>query len=266
MGCAGTAQARPSFELGSFSARAGDVVRFDVSGVDGWGVAYYLELNGEELLDGRSSSSGTFTMPYLGEDGRTVDLDGSLWWGDSRTRIHRSLEYRGPALPPPPQPPPPVPSPPAATAPAAPSPQTSAPAARPAPSRSAPPEPERRHGSGGAKEGKAKQPVAPKRKTQRRKARARDRNKRRAARKHRRPGRPAGPAGPFLEGFGGPAPSAEGDSPGPSAAKPAVLASRGLNDPGSPAVLVPAALALAGLGLAASVALRRRRLRRQSGP
>jgi hypothetical protein len=98
---AAAAHARPSFELTDDSARAGDVVHFFISGVEGWGVAYHLEIGGEDVLDGRDRSvvAGTFTMPDLGDAGRTVAVDVQLWWSDNQRKDRRRLEYLGPALP-----------------------------------------------------------------------------------------------------------------------------------------------------------------------
>jgi hypothetical protein len=132
---AGSAQARPSFGLDQSSARAGDVVHFTIAGVDGWGVAYHLELGGRDLISGRSKSSvaGSFTMPDLGDDARAVSLDAWIWWSNTKARTQRSLDYRGRALPPPDPPaPPPVPAPPV-SAPAVPVTPATGPLAGPSP-------------------------------------------------------------------------------------------------------------------------------------
>jgi hypothetical protein len=262
--CASTAHARPSFELGTFSARAGDVVHFSISNVDGWGVAYHLELDGEDLLDGRfnSSATGTFTMPDLGAEPMTLNLSAWLWWSDSRTRVNRTLEYRGPALPPPPPAPAPATSAPApAATPSpqdghAPAPAGKAPSSAPKPKATAETRP-RAHTAPGTNRRVAARAERRRGRTQR----TRDDKRRRAARKHRGSAPPVRGAGPFLNGFEGPGAAGPGAGSGAAADDPDVtLASRSA-DGWNAAIVVPAVLTAVALALAGTAALRRRRLR-----
>ena len=272
--CAGTAHARPTLDVWPESARAGDVVHLGIWGVDGWGVAYHLELGGENVLDGRNADyvNTTFTMPDLGQDASSVTLDATLWFGDSRTRVQQTLDYRGPALPAADPPAPSHGSTGPADAPAvAPAPQhgqSPAPSAGgKAPPHAVTPKSHAPHGHARTHHTAKPERHATSKREQHRKAhhRARDRHKHKAA-KHRRSLRPAGPTGPFLKGFDGPgAESADSESPanGANAAKPSVLTSGGLYDSLTAALAIPAALTAAALILVASALLRRRRLLRR---
>jgi hypothetical protein len=268
---AAPAHARPSFQLEQTSARAGDAVRFTISNVNGWGVAYHLELAGADLQNGRGANAiaGTFRMPDLGEGARYVALDAYLWWANTSRRVQTTVHYLGPRPPDPPAPaPPPTLTKPDVVSQPAPgpssSPSSSAPAAKGPPSSHARPKAERRRGHARTRRAAGKKrSTASKDKGSRRAHRARDRHRRKAAAKHRRSKRSMRGAGPFLNGFQGPGGSNAADADDSSGQKPSprptvLTASR---DSGIGAsTVVPVALTLAALGLVGSAVMRRRRL------
>jgi len=250
------------------NARAGDVVHVGIWGVDGWGVAYHLELGGNDLLDGRSSDyvNTTFTMPDLGENARTVSLDTTLWWGETRTHAQQAVEYRGPALPADPPAPSAGSTAPASTPLAAPSPQhgrSPAPVAGNSPSHSAIPKSQRRPGHAHHRDTADSQRHATAKAKRRADGHRRDRHKRRTAAKHRRSARPAGHTEPFLSGFAGPAESASDPAGSKGAGRPRVtFTARSALDSMSAALAIPGALTAAALTLVGLALLRRRRLLR----
>ena len=274
---AGSAHARPTFELVDQSARAGDVVHFRISGVDGWGVAYHLEIDGDDLLDGRSKTplTGTFTMPDRGEDARSTVVVAALWWSNTNGRVTRNLQYLGPALHADPPASSPEPTAPAAVPQAAPSPQ---PGYSPQPAAGSPlskavsrkPHHGRRHkpkrhatetqGSGRSHGER-----------HRRQHGALDRRNRRAAAKQRRSKHRARRATRFFNGYAEPGGQVQpGDRNESVAPKPAprtvVLARRrSLDDGVDASVMVPAVMTLAALTLAGTALLRRRRLASRAG-
>jgi hypothetical protein len=124
-----TAHARPSLAIGEAGARAGDVVHFSISGLDG-DASYEVEVDDEWVTDGWGDGviSDTFTMPDLGAGSRTVTVDVKL---RGRRKLSGELAYLGRSLPV-------VKTPVVKTpAPAAPEPTVAAPAA-PAPAISSP--------------------------------------------------------------------------------------------------------------------------------
>jgi hypothetical protein len=254
-------------------------VHFNISEVDGWGVAYHLEIAGADLQDGRSKGflAGRFTMPDLGEAARTVTLDADLWWSDAKRRVRRSLEYLGPALP---------------AEPPASSPTSTAPAAVPQGPRS----PEPSYSSKPTVGNPLAQAVTPEshrppRQTHTRRAtgtqrsvasrderRGRDhpggdRHKLATAKTQRHLQHSARGTGPFLNGFAGRRAGAlSGDQDGGAARTStalhgAMLAASGADLDGgfNAAVVVPAGLTLAALTLAGTAFLRRRRLASRTG-
>jgi hypothetical protein len=94
------AQAKPSLELTETGARTGDLVHFSISGLDG-GVTYRLEVDDTEVLEdtGAGVVSGTFTMPDLGDPGRTVTVEAEIRGSGRLKKLQQDLEYLGPALP-----------------------------------------------------------------------------------------------------------------------------------------------------------------------
>ncbi len=265
------AHARPSFELTDSTARAGDAVHFSISGVEGWGVAYHLEVGGEDALDGRDRNAvaGTFTMPDLGDGERSVVVDVQLWWADNQRKEKRRLEYLGPALP-------------VADVPAPISTVTSGePQAAPPPEASSPAQ--ALHGSAPAptagspshrrpRQSRKRQATGPRhaeRAGERRRAAPRGRNRAKrdgTARKRRAKRLGRGYKG-FFHGYAEPRtkgrPSGDGllalNAMSPYTAAFAVTGARA-GDGVNAAVAVPALLGLAGLTLAGTAMVRRRRL------
>jgi hypothetical protein len=114
------ADAHPSFEITAPSARAGDLVNFSISGVEGR-VTYALQVGDKHILDGTGGGdaagdviSGTFTFPDLGAAVRSITVEAEIQGADKRKKGKRKLEYLGPAPrptgPPAPAPPPPLPA------------------------------------------------------------------------------------------------------------------------------------------------------------
>lgn len=271
---AGSAQARPSFDLGTSSARAGDVVHFGISGVDGWGVAYHLELAGEDLLGGRSKNSvaGTFTMPDLGEEAITVNLDAWLRWSDTKARTKRSLEYRGPALPPAPPAPPPGTVP--AGLPLAPpvSEQGDSPAPGPgsSPSKQASPKPHGARRKARTRHHTTSKPSSAASGGERLRAtrRVRGRHARDTAARHRRSKQSLRRIAPLRDGGGasaGEGPAHDQNASTQNAPRVAIAAPRrGLHDGIDASIVVPALFTLGGLKLLGVAVLRRRWLASRS--
>jgi hypothetical protein len=275
---AATAHARPSFELSDAGARAGDLVHFSISEPGGWGVAYHIEIDDEDVLDGRQAGavSGTFTMPYLGESAKTVLVEGELWWSDHKRKDKRRLEYLGPALP---APAPPV-SAPASTVQSV-APPTAAPPPAYAPTTAADPSPA--PGANSQSRGPARKRGKPRTSETKQSAartderrggsqRVRNRKKRAAPRKHRRSKRSRHWKGGFYTGYAEPGQGSTGARTGffalnaiaPHSAALAAGAARG-GKGGDAAIVVPALLGLAGVTLAGTAVLRRRRLGSRSG-
>jgi hypothetical protein len=271
------AHARPSFELTDSTARAGDVVHFSISGVEGWGVAYHLEVGGEDVQDGRDRAAvaGAFTMPDLGDAARTVIVDAQVWWSDNQRKEKRRLEYLGRALPVADVPAPvstvaagePPAAPPAepissakvldgtAAAPAAASPSHR----RPRQSRERRPAIPQRHAE---RSGKRRRSAHRGRDRRKRDATARKRHSKRSARRYKG----------FFHGYAEPRangrPGGDGllalNAMAPYTAALAVTRARTGGD-GNAALVVPALLGLAGLALAGTAVVRRRRLASRRG-
>ena len=265
------AHARPSFELADSTARAGDPVRFSISGVEGWGVAYHLEVGGEDVLDGRDRNvvAGTFTMPDLGDAERTIVVDVQLWWADNQRKEKRRLEYLGSALPVVD-----VPAPtstvtagePQAGPPPAPISSTQVlDATAPAPTSTSPSHRRPRQ----SRKRRATGPRHAERAGERRRAvpRSRESAKRDATKRKRRAKRSSRRYKGFFHGYAEPrakgSPSGDGllalNAMAPYTAALAVTRARA-GDGVNAAVMVPALLGLAGLALAATAIVRRRRL------
>jgi hypothetical protein len=266
-----TAHAKPSFGVVERSARAGDLVHFTISGVDGT-VTYALEVDDTRVLEGTSGGalSGTFTVPDLGDAVRTVTVEAQIRGPDRRRKVERELEYLGSALPvtdpPTPASPPAVPVLPQvapslepAYSPDATEGTSHAPAAAP---RSSPRRPK----------GRKRHAIAPARHVartgERRRLvhRRRDRRNRDAATRNTRSRRTSLETGPLS----GAVPDTGGaQQPGSARSRPAVLVATGAR-PGdgkgvNAALLVPALLGLAALALTGTAVLRRRRLASRPG-
>jgi hypothetical protein len=97
---AAPAFAQPGFELVETSARAGDLVHFSISGVEG-PVSYELEIDDEEVVEGSGAGSvaGVFSAPDLGDAARTVKVEAEIRASGKRKKVKRKLEYLGAALP-----------------------------------------------------------------------------------------------------------------------------------------------------------------------
>jgi hypothetical protein len=260
---AAVAQARTSFEVTASSARAGDLVPFTISGVDG-SLTYEVQVDGTAVLDGDGDGdvAGTFTMPDLGDDPYAVTVAATIWRPHRRTTISTELDYLGPA--------PPVASPPAEDpaptisvgAQGDPSSQPAAPKSAKRPSPSAV---QKKPSSGRRKDERSRR-IEPRRRVARsreRRASARGRHRHDHRRHHRvtrsrrfhhrkhRTGRAGG--------------SSEPSAVEPKTASPAVLVvARPVVHESPVATVVPALLALAALSLAGTVVLRRRRLASRS--
>jgi hypothetical protein len=273
---ASPAHARPNFELTEPGARAGDPVHFSISGADG-AVTYELEIDDTDVLEGTGSGAvtGTFTVPDLGQDVRTVKVEAEIRAADKRKKVKRKLEYLGSALP---VAGPPAPVPPAIVPAATPHPAASpepvylpnavagaSPAPRVTPRSSPRPRQSRKRHA-------VEQPrhVGRRHKSRRGARRGRDSRNHDAAARKRRPKHPGPRTAPLFDGI--PEPGA-GDRPGDGggvfslnaiAPRGAVLAATRVR-PGDSggldaALVVPALLGLAGLALAGTAALRRRQL------
>jgi hypothetical protein len=270
------AHARPNLELTEPGARAGDPVHFSISGADG-AVAYELEIDDTDVLEGTGSGvvTGTFTVPDLGEDVRTVTVEAEIRAADKRKKVKRKLEYLGSTLhvagPPVPGPSPAVP---AAAPPAASSPEPiylpsavagASPATKVTPRSSPRPrQSRRRHGIEPARH------VGRRDKRRRGAHRARGRRHQDAATSKGRRKRPAPRTAPLFDGIPEPGTGHRRDEGGgvfslnAIAPRAAVLAATRVR-PGDSggldaALVVPALLGLAGLALAGTAALRRRQL------
>jgi hypothetical protein len=268
------AHAKPSFGVVESSARAGDLVHFTISGVDG-NVDYALEVDDMQVLEGTSDGvvSDTFTVPDLGDAVRTVAVEAEIRANGRLKKVETDLDYLGPALP---LTGPPTPS----TAPAVPV----VPQAVPTPEaihspeaiEGPPPAPavtlqsnRRRRQSHKRQVVERPRHAARSRERRRRVHRGSDRRKHHAATRNRRSKR-AAPGTPPL--FGGITEPGRGQHPAtePTAPRPAVLVATGprpgLGGGAYPAVVVPVLLGLAALALAGTAMLRRRRLasRRES--
>ena len=273
---AAAAYARPSLEVTEATARAGDLVHFSISGVDGH-VTYVLEVGDKDVLQGAGGGviSAAFTVPDMGDAVRTVTVEAEIQGSDKRKKVKRKLEYLGPALPatgpPAPAPPPPVP---AAVPQATPSPQPIYPPDRVeaiSPAQAVTPASSR----GPRKSRKRRAIESPRnaaRSGERRKhaRRGRDRPNPDMSSKKNRSKRPAPRTAPLFDGI--PEPGAGAwpgeDGPNPIAPRKAVVTPTGarLADGGvNAAVVVPALLGLAALALAGMAALRRRQLASRPG-
>jgi len=91
------AYAKPSAELVDASARAGDVVHFSITGATA-GVSYQVAVGDRVVQDGTGRGHlvpGTFTVPDLGDDARTVNVE-ILISGPGKPRtVDRDLGYLG---------------------------------------------------------------------------------------------------------------------------------------------------------------------------
>jgi hypothetical protein len=88
--------ADPGFVLTTSRAAAGDPVHFSISDTES-GATYGLEIGGEEVSEGSDSAgrgiSGVFTMPNLGDTGRTVMVEAQITESGETTILTRTLEY-----------------------------------------------------------------------------------------------------------------------------------------------------------------------------
>jgi hypothetical protein len=260
-----TAHAKPAFGLTESSARAGDLVHFTISGVDG-GVTYALEVDDTEVVEGTGDGgvSGTFTVPDLGDAVRTVTVDAKIRGSGRRKSLQSELEYLGSALPltgPLPAPPPAVPVVSQEVPPSEPS------YSPDAIERTSPAPAVTRRSSHRRRESRKRHAIEPARhvarsgERRRRAHRRRDRRHHGAAARKTRSKRAAEPATPLSDGV--PVPGGPAQRPGaePLAPSPALVAMGArAGDAGGTAVMVPALLGLGALALAGTAVLRRRRL------
>jgi hypothetical protein len=272
---AAPAHAHRAFELTEAAAHAGDLVHFSISASEG-PVTYELEVGDKEVLQGTgvAAVSGTFTVPDLGDAARTVTVEAEVRGSEKKKKLKRKLDYLGPALPVT-RPPAPAPPPAAVVVPqAAPSPE---PIHSPKAMQGAPPQPASTPQSGRRpRQSRKRRGTAPppqvSRGSERRRGvhRRRDRSNRDAAARKTRSKHPAPRTAPLFDGIPEP-----GARPGANdgffslnaiAPPPAVLAATSARSGSgsSLAIVVPALLGLAALTLAATAALRRRRLASRS--
>jgi hypothetical protein len=276
---ASAAHAHPNFELTEGAARAGDVVGFSISGIDG-SATYELEIDDTQVLQGAGDGvvSGTFAVPDLGGAIRTVTVEAEIRGSDKRKKVKRKLDYLGPALPVVGLPAPVLPaSVPAAVAPQAnPSPEPTHSPSTVSETRSAPAvtAPSRRPPRQSRKR-RAVEPtlqVARRGERRRRAHRPHKRRHRDGGAKNTRPERIAPGTVRYFGVFPGPEPSARPGGGGGEHRSPIRKANTrpaaGLAAPDArpsdhgplAAVVVPGLLALAGFALAGTAVLRRRRL------
>ena len=268
--CAAAAQARPSFELGETSARAGDVVPFYISGVDD-GATYELELDGDYLLDGEADGdvAGSFTVPDRGGEPWSPTIQASVRSGGRWRSFRRQLDYLGRPVP-------------VSQAPITPAPgvgakqQDSAPAG---PTSSASPPVKKKHGAAPKRKSRparrgharakpkshrhAERTAEPRRRTHHR----RHRRERAGRHAHRRSRQRYRHITGFYRGYAERGSSvrrhteAAPSSPGGGVSRQATPAAAVRPGGGADiAIVAPVVLALAGLALAAIAVLRKRRL------
>jgi hypothetical protein len=269
---AAVAHAQPSLELTESAARAGDLVHFSISGADG-SITYALEVDDKQVLEGTGGAvSDTFTVPDLGDVVRTVTVEAEIRGSDKRKKLKRKLLYLGSALP--------------ALGPPAPAPTAAVPAVVPAAPPSTQPiySPNAIEGPSPApavtprsrrrpRQSRKRRAVGPPRHVARSEERRRHahrghgRRNRDAETRNTRSKRPAPWAAPLFETV--PEPGARARPGGgifslnaiaPRTAVLAATTARSGDGGGRAAVVVPALLGLAGLALAGTAVLRRRRL------
>ena len=281
------AHADPHFALVEAEARAGDVVHFSITGADG-PVTYELEIGPHDVVEDTvgagSVITGEFTLPHLGDSGKTVTVKAEMRERRDKTTVKRKLRYLGPALPAtrPPQPasaPQPASDPPAVLAPAA---QEAPPAAQAlAALPQAPP-----HTTPGSATPVSRTKAVPRRSRHRgrqgkprgrrdaadRHIRSRGKPGRNPARRKARATKPGPRTAPLFDGIPetGAGNGTSGKQGGyaslnaiaPSAAVlTATRATSGGDGPFTAAVLVPGIMGVAALALTATALHRRRRLR-----
>jgi hypothetical protein len=263
---AAPAYADPGFRLTEQAAAPGDTVHFSISDIDE-DTTYVLSIDTTQVARGSSTTadkiSGQFTMPSLGDASRSVAVAAQIRESDDSTTLTRALQYIAPA-----------PRPPASIA----------PQPAPAPVASAPSEPT--HTLPAGKAPAARRPAAkrhakrPPRHTRERRTSRRQRaaTERRARRRtspvmRKRARRTRARAAPLFDGIpestgtGGSGSGLSGDGSdflGLNAIAPPTAA---LTGPGADAggggptaaVVIPALLGLAALGLAGTALLRKRR-------
>jgi hypothetical protein len=268
------AHATPSLELSDTSAHAGDPVNFTISGVYGT-VTYELDVDGTWVLDDSVDAdddgvvSGMFTMPDLGNAGRTVGVEVAL--SGRRRRLQGDLQYLGPALPVSAPPAPGLPSTTPVQPQAAPTPKepySGKVVEKTSPAQAATPRP--RHGR---RQGHGRNTGRPTRQAARSDAghrhahRDRRRHHRHEGTKHTRPKHKSHRAAPTVSGTSGPQLQGKRLPPDPGGSRPSVLVAAGARPRGGAhaTVVVPAVLGLASLALAGTALMRRRRLASRHG-
>jgi hypothetical protein len=277
----GVARADPGFTLVEAEARAGDLVHFSITGAHG-PVTYELEIGDHDVVEDAVGAGsvivGEFTLPHLGDSGKTVTVEADIRERHDRTKVKRKLRYLGAALPPTRAAPPPQAAPePAAEPPALPA--AAAPAPANPPSAAPPPPPagaaqdsadpatrartvRRRSARRGRQGGVRSRGSRPARggKPDRRSPRRKSRKKKRGARTAPLfDGVPEPGAGNYLSGRSGGHASVNAIAP-PAATLVAARTAPG--DGGlSAAVLVPGLMGVAALMLTGIAVHRRRRLR-----
>ena len=265
---AAVAQASPSFQLTDSSARAGDLVHFSISGIDGSGT-YELEVDDTYVLDGTSAGpiSGTFAVPDLGDAARTVTVEAKIWASGRRKNMWSDLEYLGSALPviePPAQ----APTPAAPTAPqpaASPAPDYTPNAVDGSPASAVKTRSKHRRHSRRRRATEPLRHVARNGERRRRAHHGHHHRRRGAATRHARHKRAGRQTSRLLDGVskpGTPPQANQHAGPGRTAPHTAVLVATGAR-PGkgmTAAAVVPALLGFAALVLAGTAVVRRRRL------
>ena len=280
----GVAHADPDFVLVEAEGRAADVVHFSITGAKG-PVTYELEIGHHDVVeDGVGAGSivtGEFTLPHLGDSGKTVTVKAEIREPRDRTTVKRKLHYLGPAPAAarptdPVSAPAPAAQPPAPAAPSAPAPSVLPPAVLPpepahttnaatAPASRTPAV--RRRSRHGGKRGKVK---ARRQTPSSSNSSGSGKPRRDSARKKTRAKRPGPRTAPLFDGVPEPGAGNNGptkeDGPASRTAPPAAVltGTRAASDGDgmlSAAVLVPGLMGVAALVLTGATLHRRRRLR-----
>ena len=284
------AQAKPDFDIAENGARAGEAVHFSIADFQG-SVSYEIEVADKDVLKGSGAGSAvlsTFTMPDLGDKSRSVTVAAEIRDAKKKKTIKEKLQYLGkapasgdhdhddksPSVPQPPSHEPEVapqietpPAAPVAAVPAAPA-VTHLPLLRPASSEA--PRSTRTHQSRKHRKGNESHRAVSRHPHRRRGKHSTSRRSGGAKLGRSRVRIPLPRTAPLFDGV--PEPGARRAEPGDSHAAgksgtpptAALAATRTAAEDGgiNSALLVPALLAIAGIGLACTAALRRRRTHR----
>jgi hypothetical protein len=93
------AQAKPDFDIAENGARAGEVVHFSIDDFTG-PVSYEIEVADKDVLKGSGAGSivlSTFTMPDLGDKSRSVTVEAEIRDAKKKKTVKEKLQYLGKA-------------------------------------------------------------------------------------------------------------------------------------------------------------------------